>query len=280
MNSLCAGFGSSIGSYTFDLIRQIGFGGVRQDVPTFGDAAVLIPEFGKSKLTPTFLVGGGPAGERQQDPEEIIDVCREVARCMQTRLVFGSIEMGNELDTSQTYKDDPDKAGRLWQDAAAAILQENPNGVGIITGGISNTSKDAISWLSRAIKAAPALPSDAAVGFHSYRANPQEAKSGYSDRHFELRDLRAAAGGSRTLVCTEVGYHTASGRGCFGRKTKGLTDQQVYEYALAEIAFLNGEYGISLAWYQLNDGPNDVAADRYGVRYSDGTLKPVCDAFK
>jgi len=274
---LCAGFGQPISGTDLTLIASLGFGGIRQDVLSVDAVDTLVKQFANFPLYPWFVVGGGQQGGPQQQPDAVIQVAKAVATAMKAYSVAGSIEIGNELDISPIYKDDPDKAGRLWQDAALNVRVVSMSPI-VFTGGITNTSDVALEWLDHALGAAPALPGAVRIAFHSYRSNPDAASHGFQSRADEMRELRTIVG-SRTIACTEVGYQTASKRKCLGIKTAGLSDQQVFEYAKAEDAFFNAivcEY----AWYQLNDGPSDTPLDRYGIRRFDGTLKPVSQTWK
>jgi hypothetical protein len=276
--SICAGFGDPIGRESHIMLARLGFDRARQDVRGPGDARAIVADFVDSPLRALFVAGGGANDDlARKDPSAILWTCRAVAEeALAQELQGVAIEAGNELDACSLYRDDPDRAGRLWQDAEAAIRLVNAD-IEVITGGVTNLSSSALSWLDRAILAAPALTPEAVVGFHSYRENPRAPKAGFPSREAEMGELARIARGRRTW-CTEVGYHTASGRGCLGRKTKGLTDQQVEDFCYAEQAWFLA-FDIDLAWYQINDGPKDVPLDRYGIRRTDGTLKPVAGCF-
>ena len=278
MSGLAAGFGDPLGNDLHVLIASLGLFEVRQDVRLPGDARVLVNDFVDSPLAPIFVVGGGANDDlARKDPQAILLTCRAVAEEVRDQdLLRVAIEIGNELDACSIYAKDPDQAGRLWQDAEAAIRTVRGD-IMVVTGGVTNLSSTALSWLDRAMTAAPGLSTEAIIGFHSYRENPNTPKEKFKTRAAEMVELNRIGRG-RDAWCTEVGYHTASGRGCFGRKTKGLTDQQVEEFCLSELSWFK-QLGISLVWYQLNDGPKDMALDRYGIRRTDGTFKPVAGCF-
>jgi hypothetical protein len=85
-----------------------------------------------------------------------------------------------------------------------------------------------------------------------------------------MNELRMIAFG-KPLARTECGRHTAPDSRRYGifnlrKQSWQLTDTQVAEDNSKEIFFDTG-WGVELTTiYQINDGPNDVALDRYGIR--------------
>jgi len=120
------------------------------------------------------------------------------------------------------------------------------------------------------------------VGYHQYReTDPTKPLQGYVSRGEEFTVLRSVAG-NRPLWMTECGWHTAprkSGWWIFGRSWR-YDDTQVEQFLQMEIR-LNEEYGAEcFVVYQLNDGPNPKnGQDRFGIRRTNGTLKPSAGVF-
>lgn len=265
---LNAGFGEPLGAEAIGLISALGYDGVRQDVPTPWAAPGLVREFapGPLHLLPIFVVGG----LARQPGAEIVETARATAQAVRVWQIQGAaIEIGNEMDAAGW---DAREFGALVAAAREAVMGEHAD-VRVVSGGVTNLSKTALDWLGRA---APDIPADVVIGYHSYRDDPARPKEGFRSRVEEFDRLREIAMG-REVWCTECGYHTARRKACIGTR-RGLSDEQVAEYVRSEISLHRTAGAGAFVLYQLNDGPSNEAIDRYGIRRRDGTLKPVSRA--
>lgn len=284
---LNAGFGEPIGVEALDLIRRLGFSGVRQDVVKGDVAEALCQELGASTLTPILLVGGGKMRVDRTDgasPEAIIELARHVAiqaeRCgLFDREFPAAIELGNEPDTfdTQQYHNRPDLFARVVREGAAAIRQLSTRAV-VVSGGVGNTSDFNLDYLSRAI--AFGLPDDCAIGYHCYRttATPGTPHKRFRSRDEEFTRLRQVVG-SRPIWCTEVGWHTAPSTvktGWFSKKKIRFSDEQVAAF-FQEEADIHARNGAEVfAWFQHKDGTNpDAYEQAFGICRVAGDVKPV-----
>lgn len=260
-----AGFGNPIGTSDLSLIGNLEFDGVRQDVITPQDAEALVDEL--DSCFPIFIA-----------PNLVIaEAVLWAAKHRRPPSSYG-IEFGNELN----LKVSASFYATQFSLAEAHLRSIEPE-VQLVTAGINTTSRKGLAWLEQAVTGASGK---AIIGFHSYRPNmtpsPTAPQEGMRSRSAEFADLHRIAQGRR-LWNTEIGWHTApreSGWWIFKRRFK-LTDHQVAGYLKEEIA-LNRAAGVDLLTvYQLNDGPNaNYDQDCYGIRRTDGTLKPSAHVAK
>lgn len=299
---LNAGFGESLASEMHGIAAH-GFTLVRQDVyakwchqyrpdhngeclncDEWADAhdgsvmQSLVAEFVGAPLTPLFLIGGGKIqiadGSRRIEPHELAAMTRTLVETAQeVGLTEYAIEIGNEPDIAhEGYSERP-------QDFAEAIRQchEAARGAGftgaIISGGISNLNDRGLGYLDRFWNKADA-PNDLVIGFHRYPEEgrgPLAAHDRFTSREDEWNALRDIVD-DMPLACTEFGYHTACAR------PLTLTDSDVAACVCWDLSFYQAR-GVSLACvYQLNDGPTENYIDKYGIRRTDRTWKPVAEA--
>ena len=281
-----AGFGAPLGP-SRGFIESIGFSLVRQEFPadlTDRAIATLVGEFVGRPLTLLALLGGGRnrAGRRSRiEPHVFAAIgARLVHVASELGLGHFLIEVGNEPDIGhRDYADRP-------QDFAAAVSQTHAavRQAGfvyhVISGGISNLSRERLDYLERVVAAG--LPPDVVVGFHRYPRGmtPTKPHPGFGDRDAEWARLTDIAG-PRRLACTEFGHHTAPRRQTrFGllRPRRRLSEAIVAEHILFDYAYFRDRACLLAALYQLNDGPTDHAVDRYGIRRADGTPKAAAAA--
>ncbi len=267
---LNAGFGEPIGRADLELADWLGFDGVRQDVPA--NALHLVDEIAsfRSTLFPIFLIGGG---QMAVPDSEIVATAGDVAVRAKRLGLRCAIEIGNEPNIAPGWS--AERFATLLRNAADEVAALNYNAI-VISGGISNTSPEAVSYLRRAIDILDnggIFPIE--IGYHTYRWSPDEPRKGWKTRDDEFKALHEVAG-PRGIWNTESGWHTAKEkRGPLGMCSRRLTDRQVAEFVKSEIR-INRQWGAeSYTLYQLNDGPRDEAPDRYGIRRLDGRLKPV-----
>ncbi len=234
-------------------LKGIGWRGARRDVRTSAQAAYVLNEHQLAGMDALLLVNAPPA--------EAVRLA--VAIC----LIYASpppfaIEVGNEWDQSV----DPDEAGAAWH----AVAMHAPPAVTIVTAGITSLSSDSLSWLRKALFPLPWRP-NVVCGFHGYTS----AILNEGNRRSELQQLRSIIG-DRVAWNTETGWHMASRTKAFPlcwSKAPGLSEDQVLAN-LKEDVRIHAEYGVeTYTVYQLNDGPRDTPADRYGIRATDGRWK-------
>lgn len=264
-----AGFGSPLSVEDFDLIRSLPqCDGVRQDVPSADDAPGLVSNALGAHLVGNFVI---PVA----DPE----ACHEIAHAVSLRagdlwmIDQCILEVGNEEDLEgKRWARDPKGWAALVADVAY-IARSHSSALRVVSGGVSSVSRRALQWLE--LSRVRDLP--VGIGYHQYRSTPpSEPLDGYVSRGEEFTVLRAAAG-ARPLWCTESGWHTAERKsGCwpFSRRWR-YDDLEVEQFLRAEMR-LNEDHGAEcFVVYQLNDG-NDPKNDQdhFGIRRTDGTLKP------
>lgn len=267
---LNAGFGSPLGQETLALISNLGFRGVRQDLPPDQEVA-LIAEFAPGNghgLRPLFLVNGGKMVE---GPGAAGRRAAHVARLMRDINVEGEIEVGNEPNISPRYGDRPQDVTTSVLEADEAIKAEGL-AARLVLGGIMNTDRGGQDYLREMLERAPR---DVIVGYHTYRQHtaPHEPSKGFATRGAEFRQLQDIVGG-REMWNTEIGWHTAKEKkGWFG-KPKGLTDEEVLGNLQAEAVY-NARAGATVfTVFQLNDGPGDHYESKFGIRTVSQVLKP------
>lgn len=270
---LNAGFGDPIGIADLLLIQQLGFYGVRQDLPE-GREEVLIREFAdpRVRLRPLFIVNGG---KMPYGPEHAGTYAVRVAQEMRVQGVSGEIEIGNEPNISHnTYRDKPSDltlsvvtAFNIMQDHGLADTK-------LVVGGIMNTDKRGLAYLHEVMKG---MPAKVIVGYHTYRQHdkPSKPSKGFATRGAEFRALNDIVAG-REIWNTEIGWHTAKEKKhCWSRKT-GLSDEEVFERLKEEAAFNRRAGAKVFTVFQLNDGLDSSYYENcFGIRTADRQiLKP------
>lgn len=283
---LNAGFGEPV-AHEFAGLTALGFQVIRQDIrPHFTDEhlAALVAEFVGVPLTPLFLLAGGhidtPLGNRVE-PHEIaalgVRVVEETAR---QGLTDYWLEVGNEPDLAHIdYRSRPGDFAVAVQQTFDAVRAAGFAGP-VVSGGISNLSRASLTYLERML--VEGLPADVIVGFHRYPRGltPENPQDGFDSRDAEWQELQRLANG-RAVACTEVGHHTAPRTyklWGFIPLRKRVSDAEVAEHVIFDLQYFRSRGCLLTAVYQLNDGPDDVHLDRYGIRRLDGTLKPVAGA--
>jgi hypothetical protein len=264
---LNCGFGEPLPAADLVLIRSLGYQGIRQDVPRVEVAGELVDNVLAEGMVGIFVI---PVADE--------DACHDIAHAVARQIVLRSgesscaIEAGNEEDLSgKRWTRDPLGWARLVADVS--IIAQSHGRIQVVSGGVSSLSRHAMGWLERS----HVRDLQVGVGYHQYRSTPPgEALDGYAWREDEFRALRDAAGG-RDVWMTESGWSTAKRTAGFWplRKTWAFTDDQVARYLRAEMSINAEHHARCFVTYQLNDGPdpsNDQ--DRFGIRRSDGSLKP------
>ncbi len=248
---LNAGFGELLPVSDLELIRYLGFAGIRQNVPSPSVGVALVDNALDGGNKAIFIVP-------MADPT----VCQEVAHVVAGQVAQRGlsdqavIECGNEEDLKVA-------------DVITIAGQHGFTGP-VVSGGISSVSHTALDWL----KASRVTELSCGIGYHQYRSTePSRPLDGYSSREDEFRALAHVAAG-HDLWCTESGWTTAP-------HNTSAADIQVTENLREEIR-LNEEHGAkSFCVYQLNDGPDPANdQDRFGIRRVDGSLKPQARVLK
>jgi hypothetical protein len=282
-----AGFGAPLGD-SWPFVESVGFHFVRQDIPVDATDRVLtalLSEFVGRRTRLLALLGGGAnrtrAG-RRIEPNVFAALGARVARVAAALGVDPLVEVGNEPDIGH-----PEYASRPGDFAAAVSLTRAAmRGAGfhgaIISGGVSNLSRERLDYLSAVVRAG--LPPDVILGVHRYPhgLSAQQPHPGFEDRDAEWRRLMEIAGG-RDIAVTEVGHHTAPrGRrrfGVFGSRRR-LTDEEVARDVLFDLEFFRERGCLLTAVYQINDGATNRPVDRYGIRDVNKRPKPVVEALR
>jgi len=269
-----AGFGEPIGITDLLLLQQLGFHGVRQDVPE-GREEVLIREFADPRinLRPLFLVNGGKMTEGAPEAGRRATF---LSLLMYEMGIEGEIEIGNEPNIAESrYKNNPSYFRESFS-TAREILDRDPRLTEqrLVVGGIMTTDRGGLEYLSEVVRG---LPVKCHIGYHTYRTTtkPSVPQKGFSTREDEFTELISIAGG-RELWNTEIGWHTAKSKtGLFGCRSVQLSEYQVFDY-LKEEARYNEHAGAKVfTVFQLNDGLSDHYEARFGIRrVNDSSLKP------
>jgi hypothetical protein len=155
---------------------------------------------------------------------------------------------------------------------AEECLNKAPGGK-IWIGSIHTLNRDCLRWLEETLMRIEG--GHYGISYHRYTNGPDihTPQPGMKSREHEMQELRRVASG-RPIARTECGRHTAPESRRYGflnlrKESWQLTDTQVAEDNAKEILF-DTNWGVELTTiYQINDGPNDVALDRYGIRRYD-----------
>lgn len=258
----------------WSLIRyDLGFAGIRTDVRRPSDAAPLVANVAGCAAYGLFIAD---ARSRADTCLAIVEALAQAIRPL-ARPQMLAIEVGNEPDRDGRWRADPAGYGQLVQRACDVVRRLAP-GAPVVTGGIGTLSPDALRWLGLALAH---VPRDVAVGYHPYRdGGPRVPRPGYSSREAEMQALATVAGG-RALWCTEIGWSTAPRRRdfplCFTRTA--WSDGEVAAFLREELRIEERSLAEVACVYQLQDGPHATEMeDRFGIRRTDGALKPAAYA--
>jgi len=246
-------------------LRGLEFDGLRRELPVIADAAPMLNAHRDANLRLNLLVDA-------PEPTFAVERCRRAAhflRMENARREEVAIEVGQRWDVRNRYVP-PQEAGRIWRNAALEIENELPDAI-VITGGISSLSDRSLWWVSAALDAM-GREVNVSVGFQPYR--PNRAQWDAPDRGVELRRLHRAAMGRR-LWCTEVGWHTAPRPRklpfCFIRQR--WSEKQVGDFLFRDVLAHTAASVEAYTVRELDDGPNNVPSERFGIRKRDGKWK-------
>jgi hypothetical protein len=284
-----AGFGHPVAG-ELPLLASLGFSSVRQDLFAHEDRQSiedLVGEFAGQTLTPIFLLAGGTINHsgstRRIEPDQLAERGRRAVRAAAAAgLTSYAIEIGNEPDLAvDDYAKHPAEFAEAIRQTREAVRELGFTGP-VISGGISNLNERGLGYL-RAMIQTGAIADDVTVGFHRYPEagrGPNVAHAPFGSREEEWSAFRQLVG-DRATACTEFGYHSAEDSFGFAHlRHHRRSDQEVTDGVLWDLDFFS-RHGVTMAvLYQLNDGPNDTALDRYGLRRFDQSLKPVAEALR
>lgn len=286
--------GGSIGRELLEKIADVGFHGIRQDVPDDVELTrPLVRELADFPgLNVIFLLSGGQMTRRHGgDPWEERPLVQHVkATCeilrdagFLERAAPPAIEIGNEPDLAHPFwKRNPENLADTFTKCYETI-REFSKDAPVLTPSVSNLNVRGLSYLRRMLERG--IPAEAPVAVHRYPngQSPSDPHDPFETRREEIAAFLSLVG-ARDVWVTETGRSEGPGwlRRFFFQKTEfWLTEQQVADYMEAELR-LWAEFPQvkAVVWYQLNSG-----ADRrnelhnYGIRRVDGTFKPVAQRF-
>ncbi len=281
--------GGAIGGELLQKIREVGFHGIRQDVPDHLELTrPVAQELASSGLHVIFLFAGGHMTRPGGLPWEGRALARHVRETCEVFAAAGfatppALEIGNEPDLAHRhFRAHPERlvdAFRACYEAAREVLEGAP----VLTPSVSNLNRRGLEYLERML--AHGVPDGAEIAVHRYPngQSPSDPHDPFATRGEEIQSLLSLVGERRVWV-TEAGRSEGPGflRRFFFRKTQfWFTEDEVADYMEAELRIWARVPQVkALVWYQLNSG-----ADRgnelhnYGIRRVDGSFKPIARRF-
>ncbi len=285
--------GGSIGRELLEKIADVGFHGVRQDVPE--EPALTLPLVREladfPRLNLIFLLFGGQMTRRHGEPWEagpLVQHVKETCGILREagffdRTPLPALEIGNEPDLAHRHwKRNPDSLAEAFTECYETV-RDYSRDAPVLTPSVSNLNVRGLTYLSRMLERG--IPEAATVAVHRYPngQSPSEPHEPFETRREEIASLLSLVG-ARDVWVTETGRSEGPGwirRFFFQRTEFWLTEQQVADYMEAELRLWAEFPNVkAVVWYQLNSG-----ADRrnelhnYGIRRVDGTFKPVAERF-
>lgn len=289
---LNGGAGRPIGLELLTWLREFGVKGLRQDIPVGcpdDHLAKLVGEVSAAGMLGVFIVAGwmkwgeGNYREEKISLETVIDESERVAEAVKEfdALETSWLELGNEPDLTAGYDKDPERFATAVTQGVVHGRSVAP-GARFIMGGVSNLNRrGGFRYLERVVKAG--LPKQLIIGVHPYRSDvrPWEKFGGWKGGLEQAAQALSEVVAGRPVAVSELGWHTATQekRFLWKKRTWAWTDEEIAEFFRWETEFWMGRRADPFVWYQLNDGPNDEALHRFGVRYMDDKPKPVLFEF-
>jgi hypothetical protein len=254
LRGLQAGFGEPLGATTLLNLSALGVDGVRLDCQTLlaTPTQQLVKEARAFNLIPLPIISR-PSQLEVLPPGT-------------------NVEFLNEPDLNGP---DPESYRlRLMELVPAA----EKAGVRLWAGSVSNLNARGLGYL--AATRPDTWPASVHVTVHRYQtgANHLSPHACCRSRGGEVINLRRIIG-ARPFGVSEFGYHTAR-RWRWGIIPVRFSDAQVADMVAWEWKFWEGHAARFAVLYQLNDGPTTAAIDRFGIRRTDGTWKPVAGTFQ
>jgi hypothetical protein len=266
LRGLQLGFGEVLPDALLDQVQALGVQCARvKPGRTAAETETIVRQVAARGMRPLVIV---------QSIQDIFDIPIDVA-C--------DVELDNEPDIGIEHAGQPvhsyEYRARIAE-AHAAIWSRRSDGqdIRLWVGSASNFNERGLNWIDSIM---PAVRSNVGVSIHWYPhgTDPHGRHPGFSSRLEEVRTFFRIIG-ARQWAITETGWHTAPMvSGWLFKRATRRTDEQVAAAASQEFTRW-AACGASFAvLYQVNDGPTETAGDRYGIRRTDGTLKPVAQIF-
>jgi hypothetical protein len=229
-------------------------------------------------------------------PQETAEIVRQVAEHGMRPLVIVQsiqdifdipldvpcdVELDNEPDIGTEHGEavSPSEYRTRIADAYASVWSRRCDGqdMRLWVGAISNFNERGLVWLAGIVSAIP-LTEVVGVSIHWYPhgAAPRQQHPGFTSRIEELLCFHNIIGPRRWAI-TETGWPTTEE--WTARRPLAWTDEQNALTAENEISWYQAQGADLWVLYQVNDGPGDTAGDHYGIRRTDGTLKPIARIF-
>lgn len=257
IKGLQAGFGTLLGLKTLEDLKSRGVQMVRLDCMGLGPYAtnLLARDASNAGLQPLVIVSSS--------------------------LQLGQLPPGTNIE----LLNEPDLNGpspatyeaKVWEFAGEAQRL----GLHLWAGAVSNLNGRGFAFLEKAH--VQNWPKSVNVSVHRYPngENPTVPHGGFSSRTAEVEWLKEIIGPRRWGV-SEFGYTTGN-RANWWQKLFGIkrqwTDLQVHAFTVWEFDFWKRTGAAGAVLYQLNDGPTTEPINRMGIRRTDGSWKPVAEAF-
>ena len=265
---LNAGFGKPIGAKDLALMKLLGYAGPRNgEINSMAELVPVSAELLDADCSAILILGPSI----WQSP---VLTRAAILGCSNLGL-DAYYELGNELDKTV----DPVVYASAFCAAEDAVRAAVPQAK-LVTAGITSTTTSGLLWLHRVLGTG-LISNQAIIGYHTYRSgDPDTANPGFASRYGEFNQLHDIVG-TRQIAHTEAGWSDAKPNRNAWPCTwfrKGLTEAQVADYLMREIAY-NAQAGAeTFCTYQLNDGLGQD--EHFGIRRVDGTLKPSAGVLK
>lgn len=257
---LNAGFGEPLGAELLSTLRLKGVEGIRQDFQTV------------------------------HDPQRMKDLSLEVRDAgLALAVICNSLDQPASLlpGTWAEWLNEPDGDidPRAYADDARVFIDECTRaGVHPFIGVISNIDRNSLDWLAQVCPQLAGAVFGISAHHYAYGSNPTAPHTGFPSLAAQIDRLGNIAAG-RDIFLSEFGFTTGPRRSSNWLKrlfglTERWTDAQVAQFVRDRWALWESHGAVGAVLYQLNDGPTSDAEDRYGIRRTDGSWKPVADSFR
>lgn len=286
---LCVpGTGKAIGRSLLHEILDLGFHGVRVDVPDthFGAQEVLKELARAPEVYPVFLIAGGKmvrSAGHPFSPDELVTHVNDV--CIKLR-DFGFFKQPGPMDAFKRDElpaieigNEPNLAHRVWSKYPALmaetfnrcheIVRSYSEKCPVLTPSISNLTWSGFRYLKKMMD--ERLPQDAKLAVHRYphEGDVYRPHPGFSTREDQAEKLVKIAEG-RDIWLTETGLTEGPHSGNF-------RSEDYVRHAFEHEAHFWKRHGVkAMCWYGINDGPDrDNTEHHFGIRRLDGAWKKV-----
>jgi hypothetical protein len=295
---LNAGFGEPVGRTSLRFIKDIGFAGIRQDIPWGAPPEYreeLLHELADAGLGAILIIMGNleycNGGEIKKLPEnwrpsgiQIADYARDVSIQAAGYLKRWYLEIGNEPNLENHGGDlakDPKRFGRWLHTVSRKVWEAIPDAQ-IISGGVCGLHRRSLDYLEKALSVfTEPLDERMIIGFHPYRPEKSFEES-REDIEENLGRLRGMIDGRRFAV-SETGWHSAPQRWGTWPCTHEVqwNDEQIAGFVEWDLDFWQRAGSELYCYFQLNDGPNENDPEHcFGIRDMEGRAKPVADVIR